>query len=324
MKLTMGVEGNLKALKSAYKARVPVSKSRAGKTNSFSGHPESSIKFMSSPLSVLASNFLANNPKAESWSISILNCKSSPRPTMVAVSPFRRMTLILTPGVGAVLVTIFVPVGWKGTLNKTINPTECVFFGKKKKRTKKLLHHFSLETEWIIMLVTDGIGKSLFLFLCFEQLSWVNFLWKLQPSRKGGYFLFLKNGRQTLFPLTMAPSLSLFPYGPGIIIQTYVTEIPPPPLSNLPSPDPVGLKDTVWSSAVKAHSTRTVLSESCMITGFSWMTTWFTYLPRLCIKEVKEMKKKLRGQKQKRTYLLYCSALSSQRNSQRHFSWSSS
>ena len=37
---------------------------------------------------------------------------------MVAVSPLRRTTLILTPGVGAVLVTMLVPVGWNGTLKR--------------------------------------------------------------------------------------------------------------------------------------------------------------------------------------------------------------
>ena len=58
--------------------------------------------------------------------------------------------------------------------------------------------------------------------------------------------------------------------------DTYVTDIPPPPLTPLSSPEPVGLKLTVWSSAVKAHSTLTVLSVSCIITGFSWITTWFT------------------------------------------------
>jgi hypothetical protein len=38
---------------------------------------------------------------------------------MVAVSPFLRTTLILTPGVGAVFVTMFVPVGWNGTLERS-------------------------------------------------------------------------------------------------------------------------------------------------------------------------------------------------------------
>ena len=52
-------------------------------------------------------------------------------------------------------------------------------------------------------------------------------------------------------------------------ISTYVTLIPPLPPSCLPSGPAVGLNETVWSSAVKAHSTLTVLSVSCMITGFS-------------------------------------------------------
>ena len=80
--------------------------------------------------------------------------------------------------------------------------------------------------------------------------------------------------------------------------DTHVTEIPPP--SSLPPA--VGLKLTVWSSAVKTHSILTVLSVSwkyfnnleknkqkcftCMITGFAWMTTWLTYRPRPCIDEV--------------------------------------
>ena len=61
-----------------------------------------------------------------------------------------------------------------------------------------------------------------------------------------------------------------------------------PPLSSRPSPvsPPVGLKLTVWSSAVKAHSTLTVLSVSCIMTGFSWMTTWLTYRPRPCRENV--------------------------------------
>ncbi len=42
-------------------------------------------------------------------------------------------------------------------------------------------------------------------------------------------------------------------------VRAYVTEMPPP--SSLEPA--VGLKETVWSSAVKAHSTRTVLSVSC-------------------------------------------------------------
>jgi hypothetical protein len=37
---------------------------------------------------------------------------------MPAVLPVFLTTRILTPGVGAVFVTMFVPVGWKGTLVK--------------------------------------------------------------------------------------------------------------------------------------------------------------------------------------------------------------
>ena len=102
----------LLTLKSAIKARVFPSRSKEGKISSLRGHPLASIKLSSSPLSVLASRFRANNPKAESWSISILSWRSSPRPTTSAVlAPSLLTTLILTPGVGAVLVTTLVPVG---------------------------------------------------------------------------------------------------------------------------------------------------------------------------------------------------------------------
>ncbi len=66
-KLTMGVDGNLNALKSAYSARVDDSRSSWGKMSSLTGQPESSIRFISSPLSVRASRRRANRPKAESW-----------------------------------------------------------------------------------------------------------------------------------------------------------------------------------------------------------------------------------------------------------------
>ena len=65
--MTMGVEGNLKALKSAYSALVLSSRSSAGKISSLTGQPESSMRFMSSPLSVLASRRRAKRPNAESW-----------------------------------------------------------------------------------------------------------------------------------------------------------------------------------------------------------------------------------------------------------------
>ena len=68
IKLTIGVEGNLNALKSAKRALVFCSNSSAGKISSLTGHPESSMRFISSPLSVRASNLRANSPKAESWS----------------------------------------------------------------------------------------------------------------------------------------------------------------------------------------------------------------------------------------------------------------
>ena len=168
------------ALKSANKALVPPSSLRAGKMSSFKGQPVLSIKFKSSPLSVRASRFLANRPKAESWSISILNCKSSPNPTTSAVDPEFLTTRILTPGVGAVFVTIFVPVGWKGTLE----------------------------------------------------------------------------GRKTTIILGLWLTL----------LATHVTDMPPPSSR----PPAVGLKETVWSSAVKAHSTRTVLSVSCSLVRHSF------------------------------------------------------
>ena len=66
-KLTVGVLGNLNALKSAMRALVSLSSSRDGKMSSLRGQPDWSIKLRSSPLSVLASRFLANSPNAESW-----------------------------------------------------------------------------------------------------------------------------------------------------------------------------------------------------------------------------------------------------------------
>jgi hypothetical protein len=65
--LTIGVDGNLKALKSAIRARVSSSRLRAGNMSSLTGHPESSIKFISSPLSVRASSFRPKSPNAESF-----------------------------------------------------------------------------------------------------------------------------------------------------------------------------------------------------------------------------------------------------------------
>ena len=56
-------------------------------------------------------------PLRLTWSISILSWRSSPSPTTSAVlAPSLLTTRILTPGVGAVLVTTLVPVGWNGTL----------------------------------------------------------------------------------------------------------------------------------------------------------------------------------------------------------------
>lgn len=67
-KLTIGVDGKRKALKSALSALVACSNSRAGKISSLTGQPASSMRFISSPLSVLASRRRANRPNAESWS----------------------------------------------------------------------------------------------------------------------------------------------------------------------------------------------------------------------------------------------------------------
>jgi hypothetical protein len=77
------------------------------------------------------------------WSISILSCRSSPSPTIVAVSPFLLTTRIRTPGVGAVLVTMFVPVGWKGTLGKYI-------------------YFVSWYLKWVFTLTTYTIANILF------------------------------------------------------------------------------------------------------------------------------------------------------------------
>ena len=52
-KLTVGVDGNLNALKFADNAREASSRFRAGKINSLTGQPVASIKFNNSPLSVL-------------------------------------------------------------------------------------------------------------------------------------------------------------------------------------------------------------------------------------------------------------------------------
>lgn len=57
---------------------------------------------------------------------------------------------------------------------------------------------------------------------------------------------------------------------------TYETLMPPPSWSRVP----LGAYDTVWSLASNEHSTRTVLSVSCIMTGFCWITTWLTYRPR--------------------------------------------
>ena len=56
-KLTVGVEGNRNALKFAARAREASSRLRAGKINSLTGQPVESIKFNSSPLSVLEEKF---------------------------------------------------------------------------------------------------------------------------------------------------------------------------------------------------------------------------------------------------------------------------
>ena len=77
-----------------------------------------SISVRSSPYSVLASKFRANIPNALDGSISIRSWSSSPRPTTEASWPFRMTIRIRTFGVGAVFVTIFVPVGRKGTLQE--------------------------------------------------------------------------------------------------------------------------------------------------------------------------------------------------------------
>ena len=52
-KLTVGVDGNLNALKFAESARDASSRLRAGKISSLTGQPVASIKFNNSPLSVL-------------------------------------------------------------------------------------------------------------------------------------------------------------------------------------------------------------------------------------------------------------------------------
>lgn len=79
-------------------------------------YPTLSMRVRSSPLSVRASKFRTKMPNALDGSISILSFNSSPKPTTEASWPFRVTIRMRTFGVGAVLVTIFVPDGRNGTL----------------------------------------------------------------------------------------------------------------------------------------------------------------------------------------------------------------
>ena len=101
----------------------------------------------------------------------------------------------------------------------------------------------------------------------------------------------------TIYPENAREHISNQSLFSTVSARTHLTSTPPPSVNRLP----VGASVTVWSLASNVHSTRTVLSDSCMMVGCCWITTWFTYRPRPCT-EVRrrshiEVKYTHRGQK---------------------------